>query len=91
MNQANGIRRIIDSFTLAGSEIALFQREDDPFDTLRLAEDSDLDAELGRVVNLSGSRPQLATSRAVWAPDIRNDVLKTVRKSWRAFELEVIG
>ncbi len=69
----------------------MFQCEGDAFDLVRLAYTDDLDGELGRVVGLSGPRPQLATALAVWTSATRIEVVDTVQVLWRHFELEVIG
>jgi hypothetical protein len=90
-NVSGDVRQKIDVFDLDGSEITMFQREGDPFDTVRLAYTGALDSELGRVVDLDGARPRLATALAVWTTDTRIAVTEIVKALWRFYELEVIA
>ncbi|MEU6246065.1 hypothetical protein [Glycomyces sp. NPDC047010] len=91
MTNAAPIRRTIDVFDLAGSDVTMFQREGDAFDMVRLAYIDEPDIELGRVVQLADSRAQLATGIAVWTVETRNTVIEIVQQRWRYFEMEVIG
>lgn len=91
MTSLPDIRQRIDTFDLDGREIAVLQRYGDDYDLVRLSYSDELDAELGRVVGLNGSRPQLATGLAVWKPDTRDEVLRTVRRCWQFYEREVIA